>query len=79
MHGTTYLEVCTQMAKSAYEALPGVLGSSGESLFYFQGAGRNSNYFKGAREQAFYLRELGSTVKNVDGLASGGQSPRDPP
>ena len=53
------------------EALPGVLGSWGESLCYFQGTGRNSNYLKGAREQALNLRKLGSTVKKSYGLASG--------
>ena len=31
------------------------------------------------REQALHFRELGSTVKNVDGLASKGHSPPHPP
>ena len=44
---------------------PGVLGSWGENLFILKGAGRNSNYFKGAREQALNLREMGSTTYNV--------------
>ena len=44
---------------------PGLLGSWGENLFILKGAGRNSNYFKGAREQALNLKEMGCTIYNV--------------
>ena len=47
-------------------------------LFIFQGAGRNNNYSKRAREQALNFRELGSTVKNAYDLAYGRQSPQTP-
>ena len=44
---------------------PGVLGSWGENLFILKGAGRSSNDFKGAREQALNSREMGSTTYDV--------------
>ena len=42
---------------------PGVLGIWGEWLFIFRELGSTGNYFKGAREQAHNLGDIGSLAK----------------
>ena len=42
---------------------PGVLGICGEWLFIFIELGSTGNYFRGAREQAHNLGDLGSLAK----------------
>ena len=42
---------------------PGVLGIWGEWLFVFRELGSTGQYFKGAREQAHNLGDLGSLAK----------------
>ena len=42
---------------------PGVLGILGEWLFIFRELGSTCNYFRGSREQAHNLGDLGSPAK----------------
>ena len=44
---------------------PGVLGIWGEWLFIFRELGSTGNYFRGARDQAYNLGDLGSLAKNL--------------
>ena len=42
---------------------PRGFGDLGRMAFYFQGAGSNGNYLRGAREQAHNFGDLGSLAK----------------
>ena len=60
----------TRMMYSYKVGPPGVLGIWGEWLFIFRELGSTGNYFRGAREQAHNLGDIGSLVISLSLILS---------